>query len=108
MIMVKEYLNIHPEVSSALAENRPVVALESTIIAHGMPYPKNVETALAVEEIIRLNNAIPATIAILDGKFCVGLDSSQLDFLGKKKDVWKVSIRDISYVISNKIAGATT
>ncbi len=103
-----EYLNIHPEVAEALAARKPLVALESTIIAHGMPYPQNVETALEVEEIVRKNGAIPATIAVLDGKLCAGLNREQLEMLGNSNGVWKVSLRDLPYVVSNKIAGATT
>ncbi|MFN5323445.1 MAG: pseudouridine-5'-phosphate glycosidase [Bacteroidota bacterium] len=102
------FLKIHPEVADALRNNKPVVALESTIIAHGMPYPQNVETARAVEHIVREQGAIPATIAILHGKLCVGLDEKQLEELGNSTDVWKVSIRDMAYVVSNKLAGATT
>lgn len=103
-----EFLNIHPEVAEALAARKPLVALESTIIAHGMPYPQNVETALEVEEIVRKNGAIPATIAVLDGKLCAGLNREQLEILGNSGGVWKVSLRDLPYVVSNKIAGATT
>jgi len=102
------FLNILPEVREALDSGRPVVALESTIIAHGMPYPQNVETALEVEKLVRQNGAIPATIAILEGKLCVGLDRQQLDYLGNTKDVWKVSLRDMPYVVSQKLPGATT
>ena len=96
------------DVKSALAEKKPIVALESTIIAHGMPFPKNVETALNVERIVRENGAIPATIAILHGKLHVGLNSEQLNLLGTAKDVWKVSLRDMPYVVSQKLMGATT
>ena len=96
------------DVKSALAEKKPIVALESTIIAHGMPFPKNVETALNVERIVRENGAIPATIAILHGKLHVGLNSEQLNLLGTAKDVWKVSLRDMPYVVSQKLIGATT
>ncbi|MFM8949177.1 MAG: pseudouridine-5'-phosphate glycosidase, partial [Bacteroidota bacterium] len=102
------FLHIHPEVQDALHNNKPVVALESTIIAHGMPYPQNVETAREVESIVRNQGATPATIAILNGKLCVGLNEQQLEQLGNSKDVWKVSIRDMAYVVSNKLAGATT
>jgi len=102
------FLKIHPEVADALRNNKPVVALESTIIAHGMPYPQNVETARTVEHIVREQGATPATIAILNGKLCVGLDEKQLEELGNSSDVWKVSIRDMAYVVSNKLAGATT
>ncbi|MFH1119017.1 MAG: pseudouridine-5'-phosphate glycosidase [Bacteroidota bacterium] len=103
-----DYLNILPEIRDALTAGEAVVALESTIIAHGMPYPRNIETALEVEDIVRKNGAIPATIAILDGKLCVGLSSTQLEMLGNSNDVWKVSIRDLPYVVSNKLKGATT
>jgi pseudouridine-5'-phosphate glycosidase len=101
-------LNIHPDIQSALAEGKPVVALESTIISHGMPWPDNVETALQVEQVVRDHGAIPATIAILEGKCCVGLDNRQIETLGKSKDVWKVSLRDMPYVLSKGIIGATT
>jgi len=101
-------LVILPEVQQALNEGQPVVALESTIISHGMPYPKNVETALAVEDTVRKNGAIPATIAIMDGKCYVGLSAAQIEYFGKEKNVWKVSLRDIPYVVSKKLYGATT
>ena len=105
---MNEFLQIQPEVRQALSEKKAVVALESTIIAHGMPYPENVKTALEVENIIRENGAAPATIAILDGKCCVGLNQEQIELIGKTKDVQKVSLRDIPFVISKKIPGATT
>ena len=105
---MNQLLNIHPEISDALKQGLPIVALESTIIAHGMPYPQNIETALEVEKIVRENGAIPATIAILDGKLCVGLNAQQLELLGNTKDVWKVSLRDMPYVLSQKLPGATT
>ena len=101
-------LHILPEIQMALEQGKPVVALESTIISHGMPYPKNVETALAVEDVVRANGAIPATIAIMDGKCYVGLTEKQLEFFGNAKGVWKVSLRDIPYVLSKKLNGATT
>lgn len=91
-----------------MAEQRPIVALESTIIAHGMPYPKNVETASRVEEIIRNEGAIPATIAILDGKIKIGLTEKELDEIGSRKNVEKVSRRDLASVVANKQNGATT
>lgn len=103
-----KFLNISKEVSNVLASGKPIVALESTIIAHGMPYPQNVKTALEVEELVRKNGAVPATIALLDGKLCVGLNNDQLEVLGKTKGVWKVSLRDMPYVISTKLPGATT
>ena len=105
---MNNYLVIHPEVQEALATNKAVVALESTIISHGMPYPKNVETALAVEEVVRQNGAVPATIAIMNGKCHVGLTKDQLEYFGKAKNVWKVSLRDMPYVISQNLYGATT
>ena len=107
MIMNK-FVEIHPEVQAALAHGNPVVALESTIISHGMPWPQNVETALAVEETVRENGAIPATIAIFDGKCHVGLTHQQLEYFGKEKNIWKVSLRDLPYVISKRLYGATT
>lgn len=105
---MNNYLVIHPEVQEALATNKAVVALESTIISHGMPYPKNVETALAVEEVVRQNGAVPATIAIMNGKCHVGLTKDQLEYFGKAKNVWKVSLRDMPSVISQNLYGATT
>ena len=106
--MNNELVTIHPEIVAALESNKPVVALESTIISHGMPWPKNVETALSVEAAIRSEGAVPATIAIMDGKCMVGLDRKNIDFLGKEKNVWKVSLRDMPYVIAKKLPGATT
>jgi pseudouridine-5'-phosphate glycosidase len=103
-----QFLEIHPEAKNALKEGKPVVALESTIISHGMPYPQNLETAIQVEEIVRSNGAIPATIAIFDGKCHAGLDKKQLEHFSVAKDVWKVSLRDMPYVISKKLFGATT
>ncbi len=105
---MNQFLKISYEVSNALSNNLPIVALESTIIAHGMPYPKNVETALAVEQTVRDNGAIPATIAIINGKCCVGLSAEEIELFGKEKDVWKVSLRDMPYVVSQKLFGATT
>jgi pseudouridylate synthase len=101
-------LLLSPEVKHALENNLPIVALESTIIAHGMPFPKNVETAKEVEAIIRNEGAVPATIAILDGALCVGLNENQLNDLGSKSGIWKVSLRDMPYVVSKKLNGATT
>lgn len=106
---IKDYLNISSEVSQALEKGLPVVALESTIISHGMPYPKNVETALNVEKIIRDNGAIPATIAIINGKLTVGCSKEEIDRLGKGGlNVTKVSRRDIPFVIAKGADGATT
>lgn len=106
--MLEKYLKINPEVKAALDENKPVVALESTIISHGMPYPRNVETALNVEKIIRDNGAIPATIAILNGKLKVGLTEAEIEYLGKADNVIKTSRRDIPFIVARKSDGATT
>lgn len=103
-----QHLNIHPEVSAALAQGIPVVALESSIIAHGMPYPQNVQTALEVEAVIRAHGAIPATIAVLEGKICIGLSSEQIEVLGSTKDVMKLSRRDLPYAVATGKPGATT
>ncbi|MDR7855780.1 pseudouridine-5'-phosphate glycosidase [Tissierella sp.] len=106
---LKDILVVNPEVQKALDENKPVVALESTIISHGMPYPKNVETALNVEKIVRENGAIPATIAIIGGKLSVGITHEEIDYLGKKGlDVTKASRRDIPILVARKEDGATT
>ena len=106
---MNQYLDIAPEVKAALDEGRPVVALESTIISHGMPYPQNVETALQVEQIIRENGAVPATIAILGGRLKAGLSREEIEYLGKKgTDVIKASRRDVSMLVSQGEDGATT
>jgi len=102
------FLEIHSEVKNALAEGHPVVALESTIISHGMPYPQNINTAIEVENIVRNKGAVPATIAIINGKCYAGLTKDQLESFASAKDVWKVSLRDMPYVISKKLQGATT
>ncbi|MFN8142848.1 MAG: pseudouridine-5'-phosphate glycosidase [Bacteroidia bacterium] len=101
-------IHFSEEVKSALSKRLPIVALESTIIAHGMPFPQNVNTAVEVENIIRDAGAVPATIAILNGELCVGLNDEQLNTLGQNKDVWKVSLRDLPYVVSKKLNGAST
>ena len=103
------YIDISNEVREALEKGKPVVALESTIISHGMPYPMNVETALTVEKIIREGGAIPATIAIVQGRLKVGLTHEEIDRLGKAgQDVVKTSRRDIPFIIANGLDGATT
>ena len=102
------YLHINPEVELALRSNKPVVALESTIISHGMPYPKNVETALRVEQIVRDNGAVPATIGVMNGKCVVGMTTEEIETFGKASGVWKVSLRDLPYVVSQNLLGATT
>lgn len=101
-------MKISKEVALALKEGRPVVALESTIISHGMPYPKNVETALLVEKTIRDNGAIPATIGIIDGEPIVGMSPEEIEEFGKRKGIRKVSRRDLPIVYANKLWGATT
>lgn len=106
--MLKAYLEINPEVKSALEAGKPVVALESTIISHGMPYPRNVETALKVEEIVRQGGAVPATIAILNGVLKVGLTKEEVEYLGQAKNVVKASRRDIPFIAAKKLDGATT
>ena len=107
--MLEKYLEISEEVKNALKNNKPVIALESTIISHGMPYPQNAETALKVESIVRENGGIPATIAIIGGKLKVGLSPQEIELLGKEGEkVIKVSRRDIPYIIANRLNGATT
>ena len=107
--MLKDCVRISDEVKQALSEGRAVVALESTIIAHGMPYPQNVETAYEVDKIIRAHGAIPATIGVINGEFIVGLNKEEIEYLGKHgAEVRKVSRRDISTCISKKLDGATT
>jgi len=104
-------LRISEEVKEAITEGRGVVALESTIISHGLPYPQNLETALAVEKIIRSKQVVPATIALLDGQICIGLSNSEIERLStpdSQKEVLKVSRRDLAYAISTKRSGATT
>lgn len=106
---LENIISISPEVKKALEENKPVVALESTIISHGMPYPQNVQTALNVEKIVRENGAVPATIAIIKGVSTVGITAEQIDYLGKKgTNVAKASRRDIPILVSKKEDGATT
>ncbi len=105
---MNSFLEIHPDVAKALAASKPVVALESTIISHGMPFPQNINTAIEVEQIVRENGAVPATIAIINGKCHVGLNKEQLEHFAAAKDVWKVSLRDIPFVLSKNLPGATT
>ncbi|KAJ8411374.1 hypothetical protein AAFF_G00173800 [Aldrovandia affinis] len=100
--------NVHPSVSEALAENKPVVALESTIITHGMPYPQNLSTAEEVEAIVRAHGATPATVGVLQGRLHVGLTQEQLHFLSHDNASLKVSRRDLPYAISKGLSGGTT
>lgn len=106
---MNKYLDISPEVQQALADGKPVVALESTIISHGMPYPKNVETAMLVEKTIRDNGAVPATIAIIGGRLKAGLSPEEIEYLGKSgRKVAKVSRRDLAAIVASGADGATT
>lgn len=106
---LQKYLDIDPVVAEALAAGKPVVALESTIISHGMPYPQNVETALKVENEVREHGATPATIAIIEGRLKVGLNEQQITYLGKEgKAVTKTSRRDIPFIVAQGMDGATT
>ena len=106
---MNKYLDVNPEVAAAIAEGKPVVALESTIISHGMPYPQNVETALNVERIIRENGAVPATIAIIGGRLKAGLTAEEIEYFGKKgQAIAKASRRDIAVLCARGEDGATT
>jgi len=106
---MNKYLDIAPEVKKALDEGKPVVALESTIISHGMPYPRNVETALMVEQMVRDNGAVPATIAIIGGRLKAGLSHEEIEYLGKTgRGVTKASRRDLPALIARGADGATT
>lgn len=109
MTNTNSYLDIHPEVAHALANNKPVVALESTIISHGMPYPQNVATALEVEAEVRKHGAVPATIAIVKGRLKAGLTPAEIEVLGTTgRSVTKVSRRDIPFIVAAGATGATT
>ena len=101
-------LKFNSEVSDALRDNKPVVALESTVIAHGLPYPQNLETAMKCESAVRDNEAVPATIAVLGGEFCVGLNQDQIEQLATRKDIRKISRRDLPIAVGNKLDCATT
>ncbi len=106
---MNRYLDIHPEVAAALAAGKPVVALESTIISHGMPYPQNVETALNVERIVRENGAVPATIAVIGGRLKAGLTPEEIEYFGKKgQAIAKASRRDLAVLCARGEDGATT
>ena len=105
---MQQYLLFSPEVAAARTAGLPIVALESTIISHGMPYPQNVDTAREVEQIIRDGGAVPATIAIIGGKICIGLSDEQLELLGSAPHALKVSRRDLPFVVSTGALGATT
>ncbi|HHU6751009.1 TPA: pseudouridine-5'-phosphate glycosidase [Staphylococcus pseudintermedius] len=108
MEALQQYIEYSQEVKQAKEEKRPIVALESTIISHGMPYPQNVEMANKVEQMIRDHGAVPATIAIMNGKIKIGLEKEQLETLAKSKDVAKVSRRDLAEIVATQKIGATT
>jgi len=103
-----DYIDFHPDVKNALKNNLPIVALESTIISHGMPYPKNIETALMVEETVRSNKAVPATIAIIKGRLKIGLTKEEIEFLATNDEIKKISRRDLAIAVSQKLSGSTT
>ncbi|MEZ7171499.1 pseudouridine-5'-phosphate glycosidase [Sporosarcina sp. OR05] len=105
---MKNYLSYSAEVQEAMATGKPIVALESTIISHGMPYPQNVKTAREVEQIIRDNGAVPATIALIDGEIKIGLSDDELEMFGNSQGVAKASRRDLGYLLATKQLGATT
>ena len=105
---LNDYLDFHPDVENALKNNLPIVALESTIISHGMPYPKNIETALMVEETVRSNNAVPATIAIIKGRLKIGLTEKEIEFLATNDEIKKISRRDLAIAVSQQLSGSTT
>lgn len=105
---MKQYIVLSEEVRAAKEQGKPIVALESTIISHGMPYPQNVQTAREVEQLVRENGAVPATIAIVDGKIKIGLSDDELEMFGKSTNVAKASRRDLAYLLATKKLGATT
>ncbi len=105
---IEEYIVVSDEVRSALATRKPVVALESTIISHGMPYPQNLETAVQVENIVREHNAVPATIAVINGMIRIGLNDDELELLSTEKNILKASRRDLPVIAAEKLSAATT
>ena len=105
---LQKYFKLSEEVKAAVSENKPIVALESTIISHGMPYPQNFETAIEVENSVRAGNAVPATIAIIKGVIKIGLNENDLKFLSTEKNILKASRRDIPFIVSQKLSAATT
>jgi len=105
---LQKHIEIQPDIREALEAQRPVVALESTIITHGMPWPQNMETALAVEDTVRKAGALPATIAVMDGRIQVGLDSARLEQLARSEDVMKLSRADLAFSVATGRNGSTT
>src|SRR5512132_2431224 len=106
--MIKELIHLSEEVKAALTSNRPVVALESTVIAHGLPRPQNLETARRLEQVVKDARATPATIAILGGQITVGLNEDQIRQIAETEDIKKISIRDLPVAVAQKWDGATT
>ena len=104
----EQYIDVRPQVADALSAGRPVVALESTVIAHGLPYPDNLETACQMQSAVRSSEAVPATIGLFDGRIVVGLDDGEIERLAQAKDVVKVSRRDFAPVLAQRRLGATT
>jgi pseudouridine-5'-phosphate glycosidase len=102
------FLKLNPEIESALSANRPVVALESTVIAHGLPRPQNLETAQRLEQIVRAEGVTPATVAVLSGKLCVGLSQNQAEYIASRDDIKKLSTRDLAIAVACEWNGATT
>src|SRR6185295_9462825 len=105
---IEKFIHTGPELSAALAAHRPIVALESTVIAHGLPRPQNLETAQRLETIVRENGATPATVALLDGELHVGLTEDQIEILANHDDIKKVSTRDLAIAATDRVNGATT
>jgi len=103
-----KFINVNPEIESALADKKPVVALESTVIAHGLPRPQNLETARRLERMVRDEGARPATIAVIEGKLCVGLNQDQIELIGNGEDIKKISTRDLAVAVTRGWNGATT
>jgi pseudouridine-5'-phosphate glycosidase len=108
MKMLSEFVQVSGEVKEALAKGEPVVALETTIIAHGMPYPTNVDTALQVEETVRANGGIPATVGIIGGTIVFGLSKGEIEFMGISKEVYKAGERDLPLIVTRRLHAATT
>ncbi|HEX8249762.1 MAG TPA: pseudouridine-5'-phosphate glycosidase, partial [Pyrinomonadaceae bacterium] len=101
-------IKFNEEVAAALEAGQPVVALESTVIAHGLPFPQNLETARRLEQIVRENGATPATVAVFDGEFCAGLNENQIERLANDKNIRKISRRDLPIAVARKLNCATT
>ncbi|MBN1633660.1 MAG: pseudouridine-5'-phosphate glycosidase [Ignavibacteria bacterium] len=106
--MINKLIEISDEVKSAIENKSPIVALESTIISHGMPYPQNLTTALKIEDTVRNHGAVPATIAIINGKIKIGLNKSEIEYLSKEKNILKASRRDIPVIVTRRLNAATT